>query len=344
MPMLPIPAFVALVLAYLAVRTVLSGGRPLLTAFLFAGAAQSLLVALANGYGLDPLRVVLPVSAATIPPLAWIAFRDAMVDRRSLPSALPHLAAPIFALFCRAFAPDTVDVVVSLLFAGYGGAILRRLHASADMPLARLGAGRLPTAIWRAVGWGLVASAVGDVLIAVAHATDRGEWTGWMIAVSSSLMLLLLGLLGSDPAAAGAEAPEPRSPQPDAAPPPRAPVAEDAEIVARLDAFLARERLHLDPDLTLARLARRLHLPEKRLSAAVNRATGGNVSRHVNAWRIRHACGLIEGGAGVTDAMLRSGFNTKSNFNREFRRVTGATPSQWPARADASAPSLTGPD
>jgi AraC-like DNA-binding protein len=33
--------------------------------------------------------------------------------------------------------------------------------------------------------------------------------------------------------------------------------------------------------------------------------------------------------ASVTTAMLDSGFNTKSNFNREFLRVTGASPSKW---------------
>ena len=27
--------------------------------------------------------------------------------------------------------------------------------------------------------------------------------------------------------------------------------------------------------------------------------------------------------------MLASGFNTKSNFNREFLRVTGKNPSDW---------------
>ena len=81
--------------------------------------------------------------------------------------------------------------------------------------------------------------------------------------------------------------------------------------------------------LTLTRLARALHVPVKQLSAAINRSTGGNVSRHVNAYRIREACRGLEGGAGVTDAMLASGFNTKSNFNREFRRVTGRTPSDW---------------
>jgi AraC-like DNA-binding protein len=30
--------------------------------------------------------------------------------------------------------------------------------------------------------------------------------------------------------------------------------------------------------------------------------------------------------------MLNSGFNTKSNFNREFLRVMGASPSEWLAK------------
>ena len=99
--------------------------------------------------------------------------------------------------------------------------------------------------------------------------------------------------------------------------------------MARLDALLESRRLYLDPELTLTRLAHVLHVPVKRLSAAINRSTGGNVSRHVNGYRVREACRALEGGASVTDAMLASGFNTKSNFNREFHRVTGRTPSAW---------------
>ncbi len=110
---------------------------------------------------------------------------------------------------------------------------------------------------------------------------------------------------------------------------PRQTSQEDIEIIKSLEVFLTREPLHLDPNLTLARLARRLHLPEKRLSMAVNRATGANVSRYVNSWRVRHACSRIEQGASVTTAMLDSGFNTKSNFNRAFLRETGVSPSQW---------------
>ena len=87
--------------------------------------------------------------------------------------------------------------------------------------------------------------------------------------------------------------------------------------------------LYLDPDLTLARLARRMTLPAKQVSAAVNRVTGENVSRLINGYRIRHACERLAAGDGVTTAMLASGFNTKSNFNREFLRVTGMSPSRW---------------
>ena len=34
-------------------------------------------------------------------------------------------------------------------------------------------------------------------------------------------------------------------------------------------------------------------------------------------------------GESVTEAMFASGFNTKSNFNREFLGVVGTSPSAW---------------
>ncbi|WP_282063148.1 helix-turn-helix domain-containing protein [Roseobacter litoralis] len=330
MPMLPIPAFVALVLAYLAGRTFLSGGRKVLVFFMAACAAQSFLVALVGGYNVEWLRPVLPVTAAAIPPLAWITFQDALVRRLSLRNLSLHAVAPAFALFCRVFAPETLDAVVPVIFVAYGAAILWRISMFSDMPLARLEAGETPGVIWKVLGWALIGSALSDVLIALAFMTGNDSWTGWMITASSSLAMLLLGLLSCSPAASGAENDEHEA----RAAPSHESIAEDDEILARLESFLSREPLHLDPNLNLTRLARRLHLPEKRLSAAVNRATGSNVSRYVNAWRIRHACHLIEAGSSVTDAMLESGFNTKSNFNREFRRVTGVAPSAWRRGAD----------
>ena len=183
----------------------------------------------------------------------------------------------------------------------------------------------MPALLWRGLGWALIASALGDLLIAVAFMTGKADWAVLLMGLFPAAMLLALGILSATGAATGdvEEVPDgPAKLAPDT-------TEEDGEILARLDAFLLRERPHLDPGLTLARLSRRLHLPEKRLSAAANRATGGNVSRYINGWRIRHACGLIAGGASITSAMLDSGFNTKSNFNREFLRVTGTAPSTW---------------
>lgn len=326
MPTLPIPAFGALVLAYLALRTLLQGGRRLLVLLLALCALQSLGLALIGGYGITVLRPIMPVTAAMIPPLAWITFRDALFQSPSPADVLPHLAAPLFTLFCRVFAPGTIDAVVSAAFVGYGAAILWQLSRSGDLPLARLEAGGLPALIWKGLAWALIASAISDIFIALAYATGHPDWAGVVLGVGSSATLLALGLLGATQMASGESDTEEPGETP--APSPET-ETEDAEILSRLAAFLERERLHLEPGLTLTRLARRMHLPEKRLSAAVNRATGANVSRHINGWRIRHACRLLGQGTNVTVAMLESGFNTKSNFNREFLRVTGTAPSQW---------------
>lgn len=340
--MLPIPAFVALILAWLALRTARQGGQHFLVALLALTAGQSLMVALVGGYGVDALRPLLPVTATAIPPLAWVTFRAGLFGRD--PSLAIHAAAPAFALFCAVFAPMTLDAVVSLSFLSYGAALLIQLHRAQDMPHAQLGAGEVPARIWRVLGWLLIASALVDGAIATAFMTGHAAWAGWIITVFSSLILLGLGLLTANPSASGpgqaAEdgGGEGGAPAHGAGTPPAhiAPSetdrAEDSAILARLDTLLEREQACRDPDLTLFRLGRRLHLPEKRLSLAVNRTTGGNVSRYVNAARIRHACALLDGGASITQAMLDSGFNTKSNFNREFQRILNCAPSQYRAR------------
>lgn len=92
---------------------------------------------------------------------------------------------------------------------------------------------------------------------------------------------------------------------------------------------MEQQRPYLDPDLTLARLSRKMGVPAKSLSATINLTTGGNVSRFINEARIAAAQETMLRGETVTKAMLMSGFNTKSNFNREFLRVVGKSPSAW---------------
>jgi len=103
--------------------------------------------------------------------------------------------------------------------------------------------------------------------------------------------------------------------------------AEDFDIVCHC---LVQQALHLDPDLNLQRLARKSGIPGKRLSAAVNSVEGVNVSQWINSKRIEHAQQLLQSpDQRISDIIYSCGFNTKSSFNREFKRITGVTPSAW---------------
>lgn len=102
--------------------------------------------------------------------------------------------------------------------------------------------------------------------------------------------------------------------------------------MAQLETLMTDTRPYLNPDLTMSQISRRLRVPVKQLSGAINRVTGENVSRYINAARIAAAQEALRGGESVTSAMLGAGFNTKSNFNREFLRVSGRSPSDWLAR------------
>lgn len=106
------------------------------------------------------------------------------------------------------------------------------------------------------------------------------------------------------------------------------PLAEDQLIFDQLDTLMADATLFRDPELTVARLGRRLGVPARSVSSAVNRVTGENVSRYINHLRVQHATHLLEStNLPVTDVMLESGFLSKSSFNTEFRRIAGNTPS-----------------
>ncbi|MBV1842672.1 MULTISPECIES: helix-turn-helix domain-containing protein [Photobacterium] len=111
--------------------------------------------------------------------------------------------------------------------------------------------------------------------------------------------------------------------------------AQDARVMQALTTLLQEQALYLDPNLTLAVLARKTGVPNRQLSAAVNRQTGLNVSQLINQYRIEKARQLLkETDFSITEIYGMAGFNTKSNFNREFSRITTMTPSAYRRSAD----------
>jgi AraC-like DNA-binding protein len=317
---LPVPAFAALVLAFLGLRAWARGETPVpLLILIGACALQSAVVAGHQHYELPGFAVLQPLVALCLPPLAWVAFVATL--RRPLGMAdFWQVTIPAFGAFAWAFAPGWVlDLWIVLVFLAYGGAILWSLHGALDLAHARLGAGERPLRLWRLIGVALILSALMDVVIPVLLAMGHEQWVGWLVTGLSSATLLALGALGLSPSLEAV-------PEEDAAP---VATEGDAALVHAMDQLMAERRMWLDPDLTLARIARRMGVPAKALSGAINRVRGENVSRVVNGWRIAEACRLLREGVNVTEAMLGAGFNTKSNFNREFLRVMGMAPKEW---------------
>ncbi|WP_286192536.1 AraC family transcriptional regulator [Stappia sp. BW2] len=104
----------------------------------------------------------------------------------------------------------------------------------------------------------------------------------------------------------------------------------DRALLAKLDAIMNDQNIYTDSNLTLARVARRLSVPVRDVSVAINRVTGENFSRYINGFRIRHAQDALRATElPITEVMFDAGFISKSSFNTEFRRITGQTPSQY---------------
>lgn len=330
MPSVPIPMVSALVLGYLFVALVLKRNRHwLLSALVGACALQASIISLGQHYGVDVFRAVQPVTAVFIPPLAWLAFRVTATRPLRPERDAFQMTGPLVTLICAVYAPGALDLAVPSLYVGYGVALLLVVaHGVDGMPRTRLETGNTPVRIWGFMGVALFLSALIDVAVTVAHMASVPHWQPWMVSVGSACTLAMFGGLALSQSltnrnrresAAEAGTASGHDVNPDA----------DAEIVARSNTLLSDHEIYLDRDLTLGRLSRRLGVPVKQLSAAINRVTHGNVSRYVNGFRIERACERLLAGESVAMAMDCSGFSTRSNFNREFRRVTGKSPSEW---------------
>ena len=329
MPALPIPLITGLVLLFFLLRAWL-GGRthPMLLILLAACSAQSILIALHQFYHLSWLRPVQPVTAAMLPSLSYLAFVSSTRRRLLWHRDLWHVLPVGFVVFCVLLFPQAVDTAIPAIFLIYGTALLHSLHQGGDsLIFTRLDSDNIPLRLWQFIATALLVSSLGEIVINLAHASGHGTWQPMIVSALSSLTLLALGALGLSPHLHLAN--DAKETTLDA---PIQPSEAATELVARLQTLLKNDPLFLDPDLTLSRLARRLQVPVKELSKAINQLCGENVSRFVNRHRIAHACGLLKQGHSVTGAMFDSGFQTKSNFNREFLRLKGCAPQIWLGR------------
>ncbi|POF28366.1 helix-turn-helix domain-containing protein [Roseibium marinum] len=327
----PLPFVFALLLWLLFLYLLRSNGALSTKPFLMLiglCAIQSTIVGLRWGYGIAELRFVLPVLAVALPPLIYECFRG-LVDH-SQTSRIRLAAAPsaAFAIFILLLVqPILVDAAIIVLFAGYALALVKLAHSGPDgLDLARLeSAGSAYRAMILAAAC-LFLSALFDILILLDFQWTSGQNALILVSNAHLFTLLLIGLAAS--VAARSRADKEGETVPDSAQ--ADPTARDADVIARVDALMRDHKLYRDENLNLAKLARRTGLPARQVSSVINRVTGGNVSRYVNDFRIGEVRRILaEENTTITTAMFESGFATKSNFNREFQRVTGQSPDAW---------------
>lgn len=322
MPSLPIPVFASAVLLFLFLRLWITRGKLTPIAGLLAlCAVQTGIIALAQHYQITGMRFVQPITATLIPPAAWCAFQWTAV-RPMRRADLSHLLVPLTAAAALVTGPDFLNVFIPAAFVIYGFTILFQSHKGPDaQPRAFLGDGHVPSHIWQAIGVALCASALSDLFIMTTITAGFGYLRPWIISLFSVGNLLLIGIISLSNHLQSDEG------QDEVAH--RSVSEAEKQVWQRVQSYMLEHRPYLDPDLTLARLSRKLGIPAKTLSVVINQETGENVSRYVNEARIAAARAALAHGENVTSAMLSSGFNTKSNFNREFLRVTGKSPRDW---------------
>lgn len=126
-----------------------------------------------------------------------------------------------------------------------------------------------------------------------------------------------------------------------------APGSDEARVVAALRHQLEVLQVFREPELKVADLARRLGLPEHRLSRLLGQALGEkNFNQLVNRYRVAHACRLLadpDGDATILDISTDCGFASLGPFNRAFKAAMGLTPSAYRARCRAGAAAAPGP-
>jgi AraC-like DNA-binding protein len=114
----------------------------------------------------------------------------------------------------------------------------------------------------------------------------------------------------------------------------RIPQIEAAAQLQTLADLMARERLHLDPALTLPRLARRLGMPQVRLSQLLNDNNQTSLKQYLTQLRVGEAKTLLrqEPGKPLEAVAEAAGFQSMSTFYAAFKKLEGITPAAFRQR------------
>ncbi len=105
------------------------------------------------------------------------------------------------------------------------------------------------------------------------------------------------------------------------------------EIHKRLTQLMIVEKQFIEPELSLSALATRLNIHSNYLSQVINEKEEKSFYDYVNLLRVEEFKRLVQIPENKKFTMmslaLDCGFNSKSSFNKNFKKVTGQSPSEY---------------
>lgn len=337
---IPVPFVISMLLGLLALSLYvkLSEQAKLASIFLLLCAATTTLVGLRWTYDLYLLRAIQPIFASIIPAVAWYAFTETKKVKTFV--MIRHLIGPAFILlsvFTQPWLRLPLDEVLTLLYAGYGISLLRSSNKETGLIHVSFGNWEGVKRAQQIAGWMLIFSAIVDAAMSLDFIFNQGNFAVYILTTAHVILLPVLSV-----AVVIASISMPIQEKEDSQPPQKSVdheidqdspnmSSEELNLIAtKLDKMIREKKLYLDPELTLSRLSRKLGVPAKLLSIAINKVHNKNISAFINEYRIEHAKqALIETKDTITQIFMYSGFQTKSNFHREFSRVVKLTPSEY---------------
>lgn len=111
------------------------------------------------------------------------------------------------------------------------------------------------------------------------------------------------------------------------------PLLENWKI--KITQLLEHEQLYLNPELTLLHVAQKLNSNQTNISKMINQGFKVNFNDYINNYRVQAAINLIKTGEMKRQTLLGiamdCGFNSKTTFNRCFKKYTGVAPKEFVA-------------
>lgn len=105
----------------------------------------------------------------------------------------------------------------------------------------------------------------------------------------------------------------------------------------KIRTIMEKEKLYLDPEISLKELSDKTGISPRYLSQVINSKFNQNFFDFINQYRIEEAKRLMAGTVRkeltILEVMYNVGFNSKSSFQTAFRKYTGTTPTEFRHRS-----------